>query len=107
MSLEKQMSDLILTVVEEHVVLIKKEKHIDGGYLVEQGLTEDEIMEYIESGEALEEDTELLQGDYDGMLKSEAIFEILTDAEPMDVYEDWFSDRKGGTEYHFEIGGLK
>jgi hypothetical protein len=39
-------------------------------------------------------------------MKSDAIFEILTEADTMDVYEDWFSDRKGGTEYFFSLGGL-
>ena len=40
------------------------------------------------------------------MLKSEAIFNILTDADTMEDYVDWFSDRKGGTGYHLSLGGL-
>ena len=99
------MSDIIMTLTEDHTVYVKKEKHIDSGWLEECGVTEDEVHEYIESG-SLEEDTELLQGEYDGQLKSESIFEILTEADTMDVYEDWFSDRKGMTEYHFSLGGL-
>ena len=99
------MSDIIMTVTEDHTVYVKKEKHIDSGWLEECGVTEEEVIEYIETDE-LENDTELLQGEYDGMLKREAIFNILTDADTMEDYVDWFSDRKGGTGYHLSLGGL-
>jgi len=51
------MSDIIMIVTEDHTVYVKKEKHIDSGWLEECGVTEDEVREYIESG-GLEEDTE-------------------------------------------------
>ena len=73
--------------------------------MTECGITEEEVLEYIES-DGLDEDEELLQGEYDGQLKSEAIFEIITEAETMDKYEDYYSERKGNVEYHFEMGGL-
>ena len=44
------MSDIIMTVTEDHTVYVKKEKHIDSGWLEECGVTEDEVHEYIESG---------------------------------------------------------
>ena len=99
------MADIIMTVTEDHTVYVKKEKHIDSGWLEECGVTEEEVREYIET-EELENDTELLQGEYDGMMKTEAIFHILTDADTMEDYIDGFRDRKGGTEYFFSLGGL-
>ena len=56
------MSDIIMTVTEDHTVYVKKEKHIDSGWLEECGVTEEEVIEYIETDE-LENDTELLQGE--------------------------------------------
>ena len=38
------MSDIILTVIEDHTVYVKREKHIDGGYLTECGITEEEVL---------------------------------------------------------------
>ena len=99
------MADIIMTVTEDHTVYVKKEKHIDGGWLEECGITEEEVLEYLDTDE-LAEDTELLQGEYDGFLKSEAIVQILNDADTMDDEVDWFSDRKGFTERTFRLGGL-
>jgi len=82
---------MIYTQIETHTVILRRTMEITPEDLVEAGVMEQDVLDYMEDPDTINpENHDII---------SELIFSI---AEERDCEEDWWSDRKGCTEYRWE-----
>src|SRR5210317_1512728 len=83
---------MLYTQIETHTVILRRTMEITPEDLIEAGVMEQDVLDYMEDPETVNPETD--------DIISELIFSI---AEERDCEEEWWSDNKGCTEYKWVV----